>query len=370
VPFRRILLAAAVVLLARYAAGADRPGADGYLLALPGYRFTFPRDHGTHDGYRTEWWYYTGHLTGVSGHRYGFEVTFFRVAAVPPSTPHGGAWDLRDLGLAHFAITDIDRGTFHYYEKLNRWSSFTARARPDSLNVFNEAWRVTTISGDTYRLEAAEGGDAIELTLRSRKPPAVHGKDGVSVKSAGAGYASHYYSMTRLDVSGTIRSNGKGESCSGLAWMDHEFGSSALRETQQGWDWFSLQFDDNSELMVYQIRNRAGGADETTSGSLIRSDGSVTHLSAGQIRISPLGEWHSDESGAAYPMGWRITIPLLRLTVEVHEELENQELITRSSTRVTYWEGAVRATASVAGLPLRGEGYVEMTGYDRPVSAP
>lgn len=359
-----------VVLIARYSVAADRPGADGYLLALPGYQFTFPRDHGTHDGYRTEWWYYTGHLKGASGHRYGFEATFFRVGTVSASTPRQGTWDLRDLGLAHFAITDIDRRTFRYYEKMNRWSSFTAQASPDSLNVFNEAWRVATVSGDTYRLEAAEGNDSIELTLRNRKPPAVHGTNGVSVKSIGLGYASHYYSMTRLEVSGTIRSNGKAEACSGLAWMDHEFGSSVLRETQQGWDWFALQFDDTSELMLYQIRNRGGGADETSAGSLIRPDGSVVHLRADQIRISPLGEWHSEQSGAAYPMGWRVTIPMLRLTAEVHEELQNQELLTRSSTRVTYWEGAVRASGSIAGAPLRGQGYVEMTGYDRPFSGP
>jgi len=368
--FRRILFGTALVLLARYGGAADRPGADGYLLALPGYRFTFPRDHGTHDGYRTEWWYYTGHLTGASGRRYGFEATFFRVGVVPPSTAHEGAWDLRDLGLAHFAITDIDRRTFRYYEKLNRWSPFTSDAAADSLSVFNEAWRVATISSDTWRLEAAEGSDAIDLILRNRKPPAVHGRDGVSVKSAGIGYASHYYSMTRLEVSGTIRSDGKADACRGLAWMDHEFGSSALRETQQGWDWFALQFGDNSELMLYQIRNRGGTAGETSSGSLVKPDGSIVHLRADQIRIAPLGEWHSEESGAAYPMGWRITIPLLRLAVDVHEELQDQELRTRASTRVTYWEGAVRARGSVAGAPLRGEGYVEMTGYDRPFSAP
>jgi predicted secreted hydrolase len=370
VPLRRIFGIASLLLLTHHAAARDRPGADGYLLALPGYQFSFPRDHGAHDGYRTEWWYYTGHLTGSSGRRYGFEATFFRVATVPPSTPHSGAWDFRDLGLAHFAITDIDRHAFRYYEKLNRWSAFTAAAAPDSLSVFNESWRVATVSADTYHLEVAEGKDAIEFTLRSRKPPAVHGTSGVSVKSAGVGYASHYYSMTRLDVSGTIRSNGKTEACSGIAWMDHEFGSAALRESQQGWDWFSLQFDDNTELMLYQIRNRGGGADETTSGSLVRSDGSVMHLHAGQIGILPLGEWHSEQSGAAYPMGWRITIPILRMTVEVHEELESQELVTRSSTRVTYWEGAVRAAGSVAGIPTHGEGYVEMTGYDRPFSEP
>src|SRR5881394_2390065 len=174
----------------------DRPGPDGFLLALPGYEFEFPRDHGSHDGYRTEWWYYTGHLRAENGHHYGFELTFFRVgvslsgAPAPSPTgsgqnrtgegagpPLGSAWDLHHLALAHFAITDVDGKAFRYYEKLNRSSSFTARAASGYLEVFNEGWRATTLRDGSWRIVAAESGDAIDLTLRARKPPAIHGEN-------------------------------------------------------------------------------------------------------------------------------------------------------------------------------------------------
>jgi predicted secreted hydrolase len=339
--------------------------------ALPGYQFEFPRDHGTHDEYRIEWWYFTGHLNTDSGRRYGFELTFFRVGVNPPETPRMTNWDLRNLALAHFAITDIGGRKFRYYEKLNRSSPFTASAAAGRLDVFNEAWRAVTTSDGAWRISASQDGDAIDLVLRSRKPPAVHGENGVSVKAEGAGYASHYYSMTRLEVSGSVTAKGrKPEPCSGQAWMDHEFGSSALRENQQGWDWFSVQLDNDAELMLYQIRRSDGTVDAASSGSLITPDGDVIHLTGDQIVVRPLAHWKSANSGATYPMRWTVSVPSLRVMLRLDPLLENQELITRNSTRVTYWEGAVDVTGSFENVSVNGEGYVEMTGYDRAFQKP
>ena len=338
-----------------------------FLPALPGYEFAFPRDHGSHDQFRTEWWYYTGHLESAKGRRYGFELTFFRVGVVAPDgSPQATAWDLRNLSLAHFAITDIDGQKFRYYEKLNRSSPYTASAAPGRLDVFNEAWRATTTSDGAWRISAAENGDRIDLVLRTHKPPAIHGENGISVKATGAGYASHYYSMTRLIASGTVAVNGrKPESCTGLAWMDHEFGSSALRENQQGWDWFSVQLDNDAELMLYQIRRSDGTPDVTSSGSLITSDGEVIHFEHDQFVVKPLGSWKSRQSGATYPMGWSVSVPSFGISLRLDSLLDNQELITRRSTQVTYWEGAVEATGSFQNVSVKGTGYVEMTGYDR-----
>ena len=327
--------------------------------ALPGYEFSFPRDHGSHDEYRTEWWYYTGHLRADDGRTYGFELTFFRVGI--SREPVQTRWDLRNLALAHFAITDVAARDFRYYEKLNRASPFTAAAAAGRLDVFNEAWRAVTLPDGAWRIAAQSGRDAIDLTLRTRKPPAVHGENGVSVKAEGIGYASHYYSMTRLEVVGTV----DGRRCTGEAWMDHEFGSSALRENQQGWDWFSVQLDNETELMLYVIRRRDGTADTTSSGSLVTADGSVIHLRHDQMRIEATGRWHSSKSGATYPMGWRIAVPQFRVALTLSPLLQDQELVTRESTRVTYWEGAVRASGSFANVAVSGEGYVEMTGYDK-----
>jgi predicted secreted hydrolase len=336
-----------------------------FRLALPGYEFEFPRDHGSHPDYRTEWWYYTGHLRTESGKRYGFEVTFFRVGIVE-GAPKATHWDLQQLMPAHFAITDVSGKSFRYYEKLNRASPFTADAMTDRLDVFNEGWRVSTNPDGSWKLIAAEGKDAIELTLRSRKPPAIHGQNSISIKAQGTGYASHYYSMTRLEVAGTIN----GERCTGQAWMDHEFGSAALRESQQGWDWFSIQLDNEAEVMLYIIRRKDGTADVTSSGSIVTSDGSVVPLRREQMRITPLARWKSKASGATYPMGWRVELPPFGVTLTLQPLLREQELLTKGSTQITYWEGAVDVTGSFDGNAVRGEGYVEMTGYDKAFRQP
>lgn len=338
--------------------------ATAFQLALPGYEFEFPRDHGAHDEYKTEWWYYTGHLRTDDGRRYGYELTFFRVGLDP--TPSENRWDLHNLALTHFAISDIDGKDFRPYEKLNRASPFTANAAAGKLDVFNEAWRATTLADGSWRITAIAGGDSIDLILRSRKPPAIHGENGISMKASGPGFASHYYSMTRLETEGRIN----GKHARGLTWMDHEFGSSQLRESQQGWDWFSIQFDNDAELMLYQIRRRDGTPDVTSSGSLITSDGTVIHLRREQMQITPLSSWHSPKSGATYPMGWRVVVPAFGIDVRLQPLLRDQELLTHGSTNVTYWEGAVDVSGRFDTTAIAGEGYVEMTGYDRAFRAP
>lgn len=342
--------------------------APAFRPALPGYEFVFPRDHGAHPEYRTEWWYYTGHLRTESGRRYGFEVTFFR-SGVPPraGTSRGGTrWDLTDLMPAHFAVTDVERKEFRYYEKLNRASVFTAAAAEGKLDVFNEAWRATTNPDGSWRLVAKQGSDSIDLVLRTRKPPAVHGRNGVSVKSQGVGYASHYYSMTRLETSGVIN----GQRASGQTWMDHEFGSAVLRENQQGWDWFSIQLDNDAELMLYIIRRTDGTPDATSAGSLIAGDGRVIHIRQDQLRITPRERWKSAKSGATYPVRWRVEVPSFNIALDVAPVMNGQELLTKGSTRVTYWEGACDVAGTFDGVAVRGQAYVEMTGYDKAFRAP
>ena len=362
----------ALLVLALFCAApssAQTRAADGFRLALPGYSYAFPRDHGSHDDFRTEWWYYTGHLTSKSGARYGFELTFFRVG-VDADPQRDTAWDLEHIGLAHFAITDISRKEFRYHEKLNRGSRFTAGAATGNLDVFNESWRAVALPDGRWRIRASAEGDAIDLLLLTRKPPAIHGTNGVSVKAVGTGYASHYYSMTRLEVTGSVTVRGRSEQCTGIAWMDHEFGSSALREHQVGWDWFSIQLDDETELMLYIIRKRDGSPDVTSSGSLVMSDGRVIHLERDDFRVTSSRRWTSKKTGATYPLGWNVSVPSFGIALAIKERMAEQELVTTGSTGVTYWEGAVEVTGRSGSVPVSGVGYVEMTGYAKAFRAP
>lgn len=342
-------------------AAAVSPG--GFRYAAPGRTMVFPRDHGAHRDFQTEWWYFTGNLEGVSGRPYGFELTFFRVGVEPPSAPRKTAWDLRDLALAHFAVSDLSTGRFRYAEKANRGSRFTAGAAEGTLDVFNEGWSAVAREDGTWRVRARAEEIEIDLVLRSLKPPAIHGVNGISVKGKETGAASHYYSMSRLEARGRIRVGSRTEHCAGLAWMDHEFSTSVLGEDQEGWDWFSLQLDDGTELMLYQMRRDDGSIDPASSGSRIDAGGAVEHLVASDFSIVPRRRWTSPHSGATYPMGWTVRIPRLGIELEVDEAMKDQELVTSASTRITYWEGAVRARGNVAGRPATAVGYVEMTGY-------
>ncbi|HEY0593629.1 MAG TPA: lipocalin-like domain-containing protein [Thermoanaerobaculia bacterium] len=361
-----VLVVAAAALAGQAPAGVPPRAPSGFRYAVPGWTFAFPRDHGSHDGFQTEWWYYTGHLRGDNGHRYGFELTFFRVGVEARGGAPRTAWDLRHLALAHFAISDLDGRKFRFHEKVSRMSPYTAGAAAGRLDLFNEGWSASTQPDGSWRIRASADGDAIDLVLRAAKPPAVHGTDGISVKGPDAGAASHYYSMTRLRAAGTIRAGGAASRCSGQVWMDHEFSTSVLGAAQEGWDWVSLQLDDGTELMLYQMRNRDGTIDAASSGSFVDASGRVETLRASDYAIAARGSWTSPKSGAAYPMGWRVAIPRLGLDLEVDAEMEDQELVTTSSTGVAYWEGAVRARGTSRGKRTTALGYVEMTGYAAP----
>ncbi len=347
-----------------YPAGANEAGRV-FRLAESGWIYEFPRDHGAHNEFLTEWWYYTGHLRTESGKRVGFEVTFFRVGAEVPETDLGTDWDLRDVHLAHFALTLIEDDEFRYYEKLNRSSQFLAGAEEETLQVFNEGWTASAAADGSIRLKASEGGDSLDLRLVSSKPPSIHGRDGISVKAVGEGFASHYYSLSRLAVAGTVTLEGLTERCTGTAWMDHEFGSATLREYQQGWDWFSIQLDNNIEIMLYIIRRVDGTPDVTSSGSIVLSDGNVIHLEKDDFSVVSKRVWKSPDSGASYPLDWEIRINPFDVSLRVRALMDNQELQTDRSTQVTYWEGAVEVSGRFGGTVVGGQGYVEMTGYDK-----
>ena len=238
------------------------PLAAQYRTALPGYRYEFPRDHFNHPDYQTEWWYYTGNLKSADGHRYGFELTFFR-QAVRRHAAMATVWDLRDLYLAHLALSDLDGGKFYHTERVNRAGPDIAAVSESLGRVWNGNWRIQW-EGSNQRLVAIDARFQLNLTLRSEKAPVIHGENGVSQKADGPGRASHYISLTRLATFGSIELGGKSLEVSGTSWMDHEFFTHQLESNQTGWDWLSLQLADHTELMLFRIRRADGSGRSKT----------------------------------------------------------------------------------------------------------
>lgn len=348
------------LLLLGLIAGAE---AKEYRRALPGFQFQFPRDHFSHPEFKTEWWYYTGHLRMTDGKRYGYQVTFFRVGIEQDShATNPSRWAVRDLFLAHFAVSDLNRQRFHFNDRLNRAALGAAGASTTMLKVWNGNWRLEA-EGHTHRLRADDEAYAVDLALTPVKPPVIHGREGVSQKGEGTGYASHYYSLTRLRTTGTMTINGRTRRVEGWSWMDHEFGSSLLREEHEGWDWFGLQLDNRLELMFYVMRQEGGQSDPHSSGTLVLPDGTSLPLALSQVQIRATGAWKSPRSNATYPMGWDIRIPHHQLFVTVTPNFFDQELDTQKSTRVIYWEGSVNVRGTYQGTSVSGQGYVELTGY-------
>jgi len=333
-----------------------------FRLALPGWQYAFPRDHAAHPEFKTEWWYYTGHLTGEQGEPFSYQLTFFRVGVRRPDPQARSAWSLHTLYFAHLALTDIQGRRFVYHEKVGRGALGMSGAAVDRYRVWIDNWQAE-LQGDVHHLCAAVVNLSLDLRLTPTKPPVSHGNDGVSQKAAGEGFASHYYSLTRLTTQGTLNYRGRTYKVQGQSWMDHEFASSQLAPYQTGWDWFSLQLDDGHELMLYALRHQDGSLDPFSSGTLVDPQGQGRHLQLADFAIQPLATWQSPKSGAVYPAAWKISLPTLGYELEIRPTLPDQELITSQSTQITYWEGSVWVSGTRNGKPITGQGYVELTGY-------
>jgi predicted secreted hydrolase len=346
---------------ARLIAGSAE--AEGFARAAGPRPLDFPADHGPHPDYQTEWWYYTGNLTAADGRHFGYQLTFFRRALLPAEAraERDSNWAADQVYMAHFALTDVSAGRFHAFERLARGSAGLAGAEAPPFQVWLEGWRVEEVAGGAYRLRAEQDGLALDLELVDAKGPVLQGEQGYSQKGPETGNASIYVSLTRLETSGTVSVPDGHFTVSGLSWMDHEFSTRALSAGQIGWDWFSIQLDDGTELMLYPIRQEDGSVDFFSKGTFVADDGATNLLrhAACDYQIEVLGTWRSPRTGAVYPARWRIEVPAVGLWVEVEPWLSNQEL----DVSYAYWEGAVRVRGERNGQPVSGNGYVELTGY-------
>lgn len=356
------------------------PAAPEPTRAAPGYAWSWPRDHGAHDTYRSEWWYYTGHLDAVDGSRtFGFQLTFFRSLVLPgddASLPADAeradsAFAVSQMYWAHFAVSDLANGRFHHAEVLNRGGIGVAGARSDLLHVWNGRWSAEML-GDLHHLRAElrdpdAGRDLrLRLVLTPTKPIVLQGDGGYSQKAAAPGQASLYYSIPRLRVDGVLFDDDRPITVRGAAWLDREFGSSQLQPDQVGWDWFALQLDDQTELMVYAIRRADGSIERLSTGSFVRADGFARTLRFDDTAIRATRTWTSPHSGGVYPASWEIEVPSERLRLTVTPNLADQELHTRRTGRLDYWEGSVRVEGARDGQAVGGRGYVELVGYAAP----
>lgn len=325
---------------------------------------TFPADLGAHPDYLTEWWYYTGNVSSTEGRLFGYQLTFFRRALLPPDLrlDRKSQWATEQVYLAHLALSDIDSGRFIYSERISREAIGLAGAQSMPYKVWLYDWKIENTGSNVYQLTASTDNLKLSLLLEDIKGITLQGDQGYSRKGAQAGNASIYFSQTRLLTTGEIEIDGMPYSVNGTSWMDHEFSTSALSEDQAGWDWFALQLDNGSEIMVYTIRKSDGEIDPYSSGKIIYPDGSSLNLSVDQFEIQVLDTWQSPHSEAVYPAKWIISVPEEDIELSITPLIADQEL----NLSYVYWEGAVRITGIFSGVSVEGRGYVELTGYAGP----
>ena len=325
--------------------------------------FIFPRAHGAHPDYATEWWYFTGHLQAKHSSRsYGIELVFFRVG-IGRERESASAWAANSLYLAHAALTDDSAGKFSHQERRSRGSFSEAGADETTLRVWLRDWRAELVD-EEIRLQFSLPETSVALNLVPSKPIVRHGDRGFSKKGPGEGEASYYTSFTRLKGAGVIsRKSLPDEQVEASAWFDHEVTSAKIARGTLGWDWFAVQLETGEELMLYNLRTESGGRSEFSSGTFVNSEGSAVRLSSSDFQISVTESWKSPKTGIVYPSRWRLTVPRLAVSLDLLPTVADQELQTDGSTGVTYWEGRTKVNGEIAGKPSSGAAYVELVGY-------
>ncbi len=308
--------------------------AEGFARADKPVQLEFPRDHGPHRDFQSEWWYYTGNLDAADGRHFGYQLTFFRRSLQAHPAKRDSHWATNELAMAHLAVTDVKGRQFHAYERFGRPSLGLSGCEPD--RVWLGDWEARGL--DPVHLVASEDGHTLDLSLTSERPPVLQGKDGLSPKGTAPGQASYYVSRTRLETTGTV----DGVQVQGSSWMDHEWTSNALGRNETGWDWLGLQLADGRDVMYFQLRDRAG-AITYRDGTLVHADGTWKPLKNPTLTAT--------RTGKVYPEAWRLSADNLP-ELEIEPYSQDQEL----KLSVRYWEGAVRVKTG-------GNGYVELTGY-------
>jgi predicted secreted hydrolase len=325
----------------------------------PGRALVFPRDHGAHPEFRTEWWYLTGWLRDGAQREIGIQVTFFRHRPGVQET-NASRFAPSQLLFAHAALSDPAHGRLRHDQRAARAGFGLAEAAPDTTGVRIDDWSLV-LEADRYRARIFANGFAFDLAFTATQPVLLQGDEGYSRKGPQPPQASFYYSRPHLSVEGTVTVEGRRTSMHGTAWLDHEWSSAYLAPEAAGWDWIGVHFDDGAALMAFRIRHRDGSV-LWAGGSLRDARGVRRVFAPAEIAFEPVRTWRSPRTGVPWPVAMRVRAGDLEFTLE--PLLDDQELDSRASVGTIYWEGAVRAT--VAGRPM-GRGYLELTGYWQPM---
>ncbi len=328
--------------------------------AQPGKPLAFPRDFGSHPEFRIEWWYVTGWLTAAGHETLGFQITFFR-SRPDWSEANPSRFAPHELLIAHCALSDPAHAGRWHDQRVRRADPQLAGAGLTDTRVWIDDWRLEREAGD-YRAQIVAGDFALELSLSPSQPPMLNGDHGFSRKGPSARSASYYYSEPHLRVRGTVTRAARRSAVSGEAWLDHEWSGEYLDPQAVGWDWVGINLADGGAIMAFRMRNAAGGT-YWSAATERAPDGAQRSYEPAEVEFTPLRQWHSTRTGTDYPVSLRVRVGARHF--ELEPLLDDQENDARASSGAVYWEGAVRADAG--GQPV-GRGYLELTGYQHPLS--
>lgn len=318
--------------------------------------WSFPRDHGKHPDFKTEWWYFTGHL-GAEDQTYGFELTIFRFANPLPEKIKS-AWASDQIYLTHFTVTDGKKGKFYKYELANRDVFDLAGASTEKLKVWNGIYSVEQDDGKLH-IKAENSEVKLDLVLNFESEVVLNGKNGLSQKGKKHGDASYYYSIPRMEGTGNLKIKERSmEVKKASVWMDREFFTIPESSENSGWDWFAIQFDTGANLMVYRIRNKANEQTRFSSGTYVDEKGNQHILGIDDFNLTPIEFWKSPETEAEYPLKWDIVVPEFGIDIRIDPVMKNQELVLEEFLDINYWEGRCIVSGSHSG-----QAYMELVGY-------
>ena len=312
------------------------------------YELSFPLDHGSHDDFLFEWWYLTAILDDQKGREFGVQFTIFR-RALATNTDSSNPWRTGQAYMGHFAISDIQTKSHLSDERFSRGHPELAGAQVEPFRVFIEDWKLASRTSSYFPLELSAGTPEyrVSLSISRGKPMILQGTNGFSQKSPD--HASYYYTFSRLPTNGTLEIDGEEYTVSGFSWLDREWSSQILSEPYRGWFWFSLNFDDGRELVLFELRSDDSEVKTLPTAMWIEADGSTTLVPAENWKITPKKYWKS------YPIEWTLEMDDIRYLIAA--KFNNQVM----NTSIRYWEGIVEVKEEDA---IIGRGYMELTGYE------